>query len=42
MELHEAIYGRRSIRDYRQLPVARGVIQELLSDAVQAPSSINR
>lgn len=42
MELHEAIYGRRSIRAYRDEPVAPAVIEELIADATQAPSSINR
>ncbi|RYE02873.1 MAG: nitroreductase [Sphingomonadales bacterium] len=42
MELHEAIYGRRSIRNYRDVPVPRGVIEGLLDETVQAPSSINR
>lgn len=42
MELQQAIYGRRSIRDYREEPVARGMIKQLLVDAVQAPNSIDR
>ncbi|CAN5660060.1 nitroreductase [soil metagenome] len=42
MELQQAIYGRRSIRDFRAEPISREVIEELLTDAVQAPNSINR
>jgi nitroreductase len=42
MELHQAIYGRRSIRDYRDAPIADEVIEGLLADAVQAPNAIDR
>src|SRR5512140_1917053 len=42
MELHQAIYERRSIRDYRDEPVAAGVIEGLIGDAVQAPNSMDR
>lgn len=42
MELQQAIYGRRSIRDYRTEPLACGVVEGLLADAVRAPSSMDR
>jgi nitroreductase len=41
MELHEAIYSRRSVRAYTDTPVDRAVIEELLAAAVQAPTGMN-
>lgn len=42
MELHQAIYGRRSVRDYSDASLARDVIESVIADAVQAPNSIDR
>src|SRR3990167_8539876 len=42
MELRQAIYGRRSVRDYLDKPLPREVVESLLTDAVQAPNSIDR
>lgn len=41
MQIHEAIYSRRSIRDFTDEPVARSMINKLLDAAVQAPSAMN-
>ena len=38
MNVTEAIHGRRSIRAYRPEPVARGLIEDVIWDAVQAPT----
>ena len=37
MDAIDAIHTRRSIRDYKALAVARGLIEEILWDATQAP-----
>lgn len=42
MDLREAIYGRRAVRDFTSEPPSAALLTELLSDAVQAPNSINR
>ncbi len=42
MELLDAIYARRAIRDYREDPVPADVIEGIIGDAVYAPSSNNR
>lgn len=42
MELVEAIKTRRSIRRFKEEPVAKEVIQELIDTAVWAPSASNR
>jgi len=41
MELIEAIYKRRSIRDYTDRPVAKFEIDALLQAAIHAPSAMN-
>ena len=41
MELVEAIKERRSIRRYKSDPVPHEVIQEILENAVWAPSAQN-
>ena len=41
MEFDEVVLGRRSIRGYKQEPVPREVIEEVLELAVRAPSSMN-
>lgn len=40
-DILEAIYNRRAVRRYQDKPVAAGMIEELLSAAVQAPSAMN-
>jgi nitroreductase len=42
MDIFTALYGRRSIRDFEAREPSRELIVELLTDAVQAPNSINR
>lgn len=42
MGVLDAIYGRRSIRDYEAQEPSRELLQQVLADAVQAPNSINR
>jgi len=41
MNLTEAIYGRRSVREYADAPVDEDVIRRLVSAATQAPSAVN-
>ena len=41
MDLHQAIFGRRSVRDYSNQPLDASLISELLLAAVQAPSAVN-
>lgn len=41
MEIQEAIYSRRSVRDFTDEPVARSIVNKLLEAAVQAPSAMN-
>ncbi len=38
----ENIYTRRSVRDYKDKPVPKRIIDELLGAAVMAPSAMNR
>ena len=42
MELMEAIFGRRSVRDYRPDPVPQETITRLIDAAIHAPSAINQ
>jgi nitroreductase len=41
MEFDDVILGRRSIRGYKPDPVPRALIEEILSLAMRAPSSMN-
>jgi len=41
VEFDKVVLGRRSIRGYKQEPVPREVIEEVLELAVRAPSSMN-
>jgi nitroreductase len=41
MELMEAIFGRRSVRDYLSAPVSREAIARLIDAAIQAPNAVN-
>ena len=42
MDLKEAIYTRRAVRDFTAAPVDDKTIQELIEAAVQAPSAVNQ
>jgi nitroreductase len=42
MDMTDAIYGRRAVRDYRSEPVDESVLRQLIKAAVQAPSAVNR
>jgi len=42
MQVMEAIFGRRSVRDYRPDPVPQEAITRLIEAATQAPSAINQ
>ncbi|MGE5261234.1 MAG: nitroreductase family protein, partial [Actinomycetota bacterium] len=42
MELLQAIYGRRSVREYSGEPVDDAALRKLIDAAVQAPSAINK
>ena len=41
MKFDEVVLGRRSCRGYKQEPVARQLIEEILALAMRAPSSMN-
>lgn len=41
MDLEQAIYSRRAVREYAAEGVARPVLQKLIEAAVQAPSAVN-
>ena len=41
MDLKEAIYTRRSVRDFTAEPVAEKAIRDLIEAAIQAPSAVN-
>lgn len=42
MELHDAIYGRRAVREYLPKPIDQSVIKSLIDAAIQAPSAVNQ
>lgn len=41
METMDAIYHRRSVRDYTSERLSKGIVRKLIDAAVQAPSAIN-
>ena len=41
MNYDDVVLGRRSIRAFRQQPVPREVLEEVISLATRAPSSMN-
>lgn len=41
MDLHQAIYSRRAVRDYTPEPVGREALTRLIDAAIQAPSAVN-
>ena len=42
MDLKDAIYGRRAVREYVPEPVNESVLKSLIDAAAQAPSAVNR
>ncbi len=42
MDLKEAIYTRRAVRDFTAEPVEEGTIRRLIGAAIQAPSAVNQ
>jgi len=42
MELYEAIFGRRAVREYTQEAVDEQMIRRLINAAVHAPSAVNQ
>lgn len=42
MELKEAIYGRRAVREFTADPVDEKVLRQLIDAAIQAPSAVNQ
>jgi len=42
MDLKEAIYTRRSVRDFTDQPVDEKTLRELVDAAIQAPSAVNQ
>jgi nitroreductase len=42
MDLKEAIYGRRAVREFTAEPVDNKVLRQLIDAAVQAPSAVNQ
>ncbi len=41
MDLEQAIYSRRAVREYTEESIARPVLQKLIEAAIQAPSAVN-
>jgi nitroreductase len=41
MNIHEAIYTRRAVREYTAEPVDENTIRQLIDAAIQAPSAVN-
>lgn len=41
MDFREALYARRSVRDYMSESIARSTIESLIQAAIQAPSAMN-
>jgi len=42
MDLKQAIYGRRAVRDYTTEPLDEETIRHLIEAAIQAPSAVNQ
>ena len=42
MDLTEAIYTRRAVRDFTAAPVNETTLLELIDAAIQAPSAVNQ
>ena len=42
MDLKDAIYGRRAVRDFTAEPVDDKALRQLIDAAIQAPSAVNQ
>lgn len=42
MDIREAIYGRRAVREYSDAPVDDATLLQLIDAAIQAPSAVNQ
>ena len=42
MDIMEAIYGRRAVREFTSEPVDQQTLQKLIGAAIQAPSAVNQ
>lgn len=42
MDVNEAIYGRRSVREFTNAAIDEAAIKSLIAAAVQAPSAMNQ
>jgi nitroreductase len=42
MDLKEAIYTRRAVREFTAEAVSESIIRDLIEAAVQAPSAVNQ
>ena len=42
MDVREAIYGRRAVREFTPEPVDEKVLRQLVDAAIQAPSAVNQ
>jgi len=42
MDLKEAIYNRRAVRNFTAEPVSENVLRQLIEAAIQAPSAVNQ
>jgi nitroreductase len=42
MDIREAIYTRRAVREFTSEPVSESIIRDLIDAAVQAPSAVNQ
>jgi len=42
MDVKEAIYGRRAVREFTAEPVDKYAIRQLIDAAIQAPSAVNQ
>ena len=42
MDLKEAIYGRRAVREFTTEPVGEEMLRQLIDAAIQAPSAVNQ
>lgn len=41
MDLEQAIYSRRAVREYTEEPIGRAALQKMIDAAIQAPSAVN-
>lgn len=41
MDLEQAIYSRRAVREYTEENIGQSVLQKLIDAAIQAPRAVN-